>query len=460
MTICPSFATFKFNADPTLLDLSLLQSEQLEASTSGPRHTPEQEAFVDGDPQLGPVDGNGGAPVDFFDDNAAGFGGENDGYADDDAGGGFEPAYGDADGSNEDMAVDAAEAAQGAHYGAVRPFDPRMAPDEREVVIGMGGEEGEKKVFSYFDTNMSRNWAGPEHWKMRRTVRRYEKEKEEEEAANAAADKKTRTRKTKEAFSISLAVTEDTEGLDSKTLFASSRAALNIPSASTSKRKRGTMVNKKEDYLLPDDKHFASQQLLTLFRKPKAAVNMKRRVQRIAPPPGAEVDENYWAAAAAAQAGTNAGMGKLAPCPVILSPLLLMLMPTDEDDDDYGPILPFDTQFFHDDADTPDFDDDLPMDGDDFEVGIGGATDGEGAATSGTAGNDEEDDLLKATQGQVKRARPVFVNYARRAKRVDVRKLKENIWRELALEIPVAADPEESGVSCCFADDSLCYTLC
>lgn len=305
MTICPSFANFKFNADPTLLDMSLFQPEQLEASTSGSRNTPGQEENGDGYNDE-PAQGDAGPPVDFFEDTVAGFGGDNDGYADDDGGAHFEPAYGDADGSDGEMIIDAAEAAHGAQYGAVQRFDPRMAPDDREVVIGMGGEEGDKKVFSYFDTNMSKNWAGPEHWKMRRTIRRFEKEKEEEDAATAAADKKTKTRKGKEPFSINFGIAEDNEAPSSKTIFATSKATLNLPSTSSSKRKRGTLVNKKEDYLLPDDKHFASQQLLTLFLKPKAAVNMKRRLQRVAPQPAGEVDEHYWAAAAAAQANGNA----------------------------------------------------------------------------------------------------------------------------------------------------------
>lgn len=141
---------------------------------------------------------------------------------------------------------------------------------------------------------------------MRRTIRRFEKEKEEEDAATAAADKKTKTRKGKEPFSINFGIAEDNEAPSSKTIFATSKATLNLPSTSSSKRKRGTLVNKKEDYLLPDDKHFASQQLLTLFLKPKAAVNMKRRLQRVAPQPAGEVDEHYWAAAAAAQANGNA----------------------------------------------------------------------------------------------------------------------------------------------------------
>lgn len=46
-----------------------------------------------------------------------------------------------------------------------------------------------------------------------------------------------------------------------------------------------------------------------------------------------------------------------------------------------------------------------------------------------------EQDLLAATQGQTRRVRPEFVNYTKRAKRVDVRKLKENIWKGLDIVV-------------------------
>lgn len=85
------------------------------------------------------------------------------------------------------------------------------------------------------------------------------------------------------------------------------------------------------------------------------------------------------------------------------------------------------------------------MGGDEFEALVGGPAGSEGPAAAGRAVGDEQDDLLKATQGQVKRARPVFVNYARKAKRVDVRMLKENIWKELALE-DATHDVEEDEV--------------
>lgn len=89
--------------------------------------------------------------------------------------------------------------------------------------------------------------------------------------------------------------------------------------------------------------------------------------------------------------------------------------------------IPFATQFFNDEGDdVPDFEEeyDNPV-GDD----LGPSPTGDGDAKDATA--DEEDDLIAATKGELKRARPEFVNYAKRAKRVDVKKLKENIWREL-----------------------------
>lgn len=43
---------------------------------------------------------------------------------------------------------------------------------------------------------------------------------------------------------------------------------------------------------------------------------------------------------------------------------------------------------------------------------------------------------MLADQTSRRRVRPEFVNYAKRAKRVDVRKLKENIWKNLDIIVP------------------------
>lgn len=92
---------------------------------------------------------------------------------------------------------------------------------------------------------------------------------------------------------------------------------------------------------------------------------------------------------------------------MIIFDLKLIFILDDGGDDDVMPN--WDTQFLHgDDNDLPYFDE---------------------LAPEGAVG--EEEDLLAATQGQLKRVRPENVNYAKRAKRVDVKKLKDSIWKEL-----------------------------
>lgn len=58
-----------------------------------------------------------------------------------------------------------------------------------------------------------------------------------------------------------------------------------------------------------------------------------------------------------------------------------------------------------------------------------------------------EQDLLASTQGQTRRVRPEFVNYAKRAKRVDVRKLKDNIWKGLDIVSKTKVKEDEGMVS-------------
>ena len=91
--------------------------------------------------------------------------------------------------------------------------------------------------------------------------------------------------------------------------------------------------------------------------------------------------------------------------------------------------MPFDTQFFHDDDDDgPGFDD--VYDGGDSGLPI-------------EAG---EQDLFAATRGQTRRIKPETVNYTKRAKRVDVRKLKENIWKGLDIVAPHVEESEDTMV--------------
>ncbi|KAF5373258.1 hypothetical protein D9615_007456 [Tricholomella constricta] len=291
------------------------------------------------------------------------------------------------------------------------PFDPRRAPNERDLIMAMTDADGEEGMMDYFDQNFLKNWAGPEHWKLRKVIRRPDAD------ANAANKPKARREK-KEAFKIDFLTpidpNKDLKEIQ-RELFApvTKGASINLPgtgAAAKKSRKKSKEKEKRDDHRLPDDMHFSSKQLVTLFLKPKFYLKMRGQRVRMNSNGDGEVDENFWAQAAADQAVGRAG---------------------DQDGDDTmnEGAIPFNTQFFHDDYDDgPGFDDVDPYDGDG-----GGAADVDAG----------EQDLLAATQGQTRRVRPEFVNYAKRAKRVDVRKLKDNIWRGLDIVVPPSDKDDE-----------------
>ncbi|KAF8199101.1 condensin complex subunit 2/barren [Pholiota molesta] len=298
--------------------------------------------------------------------------------------------------------------------GPFVPFDPRRLPNERDMVLAMTNDDGEGAL-DYFDQNFLKNWAGPEHWKLRKNIRKGKSHFFSHHAftnpilnlADTAADagNKTNKRQKKEATKIDFLTppAKDVKEL-TKELFApvtGKGASINLPGTGAAGAKRGKKKKeKRDDHRLPDDMHFSSRQLVTLFLKPKFFLKMRGKRVRMNENGDGEVDENFWAQAAADQAANR---------------------DHDADGDDTNDMpAPFNTQFFHEDDFGGGFDDDAGYDGE------GGGMPDEDAG---------EQDLLAATAGQTRRVRPEFVNYAKRAKRVDVRKLKENIWKGLDIVV-------------------------
>ncbi|EKM50431.1 uncharacterized protein PHACADRAFT_200373 [Phanerochaete carnosa HHB-10118-sp] len=396
--ICHSLHDFSFSKDSWALDDSttLFRND----------HALEQDDDGDGDEPAGfnddfneaPMDMGGPAPVeDFFVGDQA----VNDDYMHE------APPSPSVGGSEHGLADEARE--YGAD-GAFVPFDPRRAPNERDLVMAMTDNEEGGMMYDYFDKGALKNWAGPEHWKLRKVVRRPD-------AAEAAPKKQ---REKKEALKINF-TEESAENVKeiAKKLFAppSRGAALTLPGPSLAKKKRGRKGKDKEkdekrfNNTLPDDMHFSSKQLVTLFLKPKFSLRTRGQRGRLDDRPEGEVDENFWAQAAADQAAGRSGSDDL-------------------DATQDGGAIPFNTQFFHDEYDdAPGFDD---------------AFDGDGGDIITAMPEPGEQDLL-ATAPFKRRVRPETVNYAKRAKRVDVRKLKDNIWKNLDIDTDdrPATDPAE-----------------
>lgn len=322
-----------------------------------------------------------GEAVDFFGDDDYDMGGPS-GYAGDDM------SMADDGEFAQDVFGTGAPTAQ--HGDSQGPFDPRRGAD---LVMSFIGTEDGDNMFDYFDSGFGKAWAGAEHWKLRKVSRK--------DTVIAG----TREKKEKKApFTIDFMNPEAAQS--SKTLFAPGTKATNqLPSSSRSRGKKSAAAARREEWLLPDDMHFSSQQLLRLFLKPKFALRMRRGGARVVENANGEIDENFWAQAAADRAEGSDAM-----------------------DMDSG-ALPFESQFFHDDGDG---DDDGFVDDAFVDDALAPLPDG------------DVDDLWQSTQGEeLRRPRPENVRYAKKAKRVDVKRLKDDIWDDLrGLVDDSVSDPE------------------
>jgi condensin complex subunit 2 len=274
--------------------------------------------------------------------------------------------------------------------GGFEPDNPKYT-----VTIRHGKEEEQENILNYFDKALQKNWAGPEHWKIRRV-------KDAAKAANAGPVK----RKEKEPFEIDFAAPMSQALADALYTPAPSASSISLPKAQWKSKGRN---------LLPDDKHFSSRQLLRLFLKPKASIGTRKQggsmqQNRLQEMPEGEVDEQYWARKeeAAQQA-------------------------LEED----GAQGNYDANFFQDDgfggAADMDDDDEFADARDHLSPPLEDIAAGEGLADGAPAAT-QEGPFGTQLVTQSRRMRPEYVQYARVAKKVDVRRLKEEIWRGLALE--------------------------
>ncbi|CAK7233461.1 hypothetical protein SCUCBS95973_008602 [Sporothrix curviconia] len=319
-------------------------------------------------------------------------------------------------------------------------------------------------ILSYFDQALRKNWISAEHWRIRKI-------KDVNKPATAA-----KPRKEKEPFAIDFASPLDNSMVELLYTQASSNAAITLPKKDWKAKSRN---------LLPDDKHFHSKQLLSLFLKPKARLSRRRThfggfgggglfgqnllLQQQPGVPEGHMDEAFWASQKdpprqTIEDGANGGA----------------------DGEAHGD---YDANFFADDGlPFAGGDDDDDIDGEEFAdarehfspvdgVGMNGAVDG-GMTQGFTQG-------LGFTQGfttgfggltvtnpadlafgttlvtSSRRVRPEYVQYARVAKRVDVRRLKEELWKGMSFDKGVAASrlltppPADAGGGAAGIDEQL-----
>lgn len=254
-----------------------------------------------------------------------------------------------------------------------------------------GRDQEQENILSYFDQALRKNWAGPEHWRIRRV---------KDVGKTAPATK----RKEKEPFEIDFAAPMSQPTADMLYTPATSSSTISLPKA---------QWKSKTKNLLPDDKHFNSKQLLRLFLKPKARMGSRREGRRPQPPgpepAHGEVDEAYWARQGdalpeeegAAQGHYDAEFYQDDDLPLPGGPM--------DDDDDFADAR---DHFSPPPQDAPEV---MQLDG---TLLPGSQADAFGAQL--------------VTQSR--RFRPEYVQYARVAKKVDVKRLKDELWRGIGFE--------------------------
>ena len=277
-------------------------------------------------------------------------------------------------------------------------------------------EDSHENILSYFDNTLRRDWAGPEHWKIRRM----------KHITNLSMFAPTK-RKEKEPYAVEFVATLDPGLADIIYTPAVSNTAICLPK---------TQWKSKTRNLLPDDKHFSSKQLTSLFLKPKARVGgincahstKRQHVRRLmGNEPREKVDKEFWA---------------------------LQDSGADQDAQEQGRYQgAYDANFFQDDGlafpgGSPDEEDEDEVDNfaDAREVfspameapGFGDARH-ELYGTLQTAAGSQEGAFGTQLVTQNRRLRPEYVQYARVAKKVDVRRLKEEMWKGIGFDVVLQA---------------------
>ena len=400
--ICPSLKDFDLGNPTGAMDIPFLKA-------------PEDWRQEKDNPPAGGIGDKSGIFLD--DDNAAGFD-DDDGVlaafdmpADTGFGEGgevwardaaIEPQMRVQDGGYEEGGLDGDDAAAGAGVGG---FDP----ENGQYVVSLNHDKtegGHEDILSYFDNALKKNWAGPEHWRIRRI-------KDITKASTAAPTK----RKEKEPFEIDFSSPLDPSLAEMIYTPASSNSAISLPK---------TQWTSKTRNLLPDDKHFNSRQLVRLFLKPKAHIGARRsgaginkgtKTLKHEEIPEGDMDEAFWARkendANQLSADDNAPQGNYDANFFQDDGLAFPGGPADDEDDEFADAR---------EAFSP-AGDGVPGPGSQGIAGILSGADGSQEGAFGTQ-------LVT----QSRRLRPEYVQYARVAKKVDVRRLKEEMWKGIGFD--------------------------
>lgn len=392
--VCPSLQNFEFgDADGTidlpLFDMSDAFPEDLDQNADDGEVGEKSGLFLDDDNPMGFDDDDGALPGLDLRVEEPGFGEGGEVWARDAA---IEPqarvhnmgmTAADEEGRDEDVddgsagAVDEAFAADGYQYGNST----------------QGRIEDQEHILNYFDNALKKNWAGPEHWRVRK-IRDLGK-------TTAPTE-----RKKKEPFEIDFLAPMSQALADALYTPAPSTSAITLP--------KKDWIS-KDNNLLPDDKHFNARKLTTYFLRPHTRIGGKGNIKRREEPgkkPGVDEDDaEFWA-----KQGPRA-----------------------DTDEEHAPLVDYDGEFFQDDGlgavgDPYDEEEEQFVDARDHQSPPAEGAPGLSQGLDGVLLGTQEGAFSTQPGGENRQFRPEYLQYARRAKKVNVKRLKDELWRGIGFD--------------------------
>lgn len=263
-------------------------------------------------------------------------------------------------------------------------------------------EEGDTRIvanvvdhdlMAYFDHTLKRNWAGPEHWKVKQL------KKTQAQELKPLLDGTNKKKAPKEAFIIDFMTEMDDEEEDK--IFAKSKTSTTLPL---------DQQESPDSNLLPDDLYFSSEQLVRLFLKPDQKLRIFQRKAK-----SNSYDQS--------------------------KPPIIDGVDTTKAEHQDIPDATFWAENYKEqevkDQDEPSF----YQGNDDFDFG-GGDDGGFDDDNGGDYLNETKFDFGTQLITGGNKVKPEYVSYSKTAKNVNVKYLKDNLWK--AIETKKETEPERN----------------
>ena len=312
------------------------------------------------------------------------------------------------------------------YFDEVHDENDGIRSSDAQSANGNGQDQGRKSVqwanndvtdetgLSYFDGALKQTWAGPEHWKIRKSQRIINNTNSTTaDSVNPVTQSKSRRSSKVEKAAIDFL----NSVIDFRQIFSKPTNSSQITLT-----KASIIERNENEHLLPNDLHFSSASLLKLFIKPSWKKqlgdhgNVRTRVTRSSSKSSIEatgnfVEKDFWISQEDHQNG-----------------LYQDDLSGNKEDEDYDTRLSEEGEYMDNDENFVSYYENEEV------AGTENIQDPQNQNTSGQTPTDLVLDFSKNLVAAPKFTFASQLNYARVAKRVDVAKLKATLWNELMKE--------------------------